>query len=370
MTTFRGIISLCAIVTLTAGPAPGAGAVPESVRKLADPDWNVRIHAALAIGESEFPPREAVPALVKALHDRNLGVRRAASWALARIGTPAAPALIKTLDTRDPVARMYAIDALARLDEDREAAIEKLATLVRDPEYMVGRAAALALRDGSRKSEDALVSVLAEILSSPAGNDTRSRKMAAFARRMMPRGRKPPERAPRRNEDTTAPCPVPSITPETGGPNLETPARLEQRRGVPRRYITPGTGSIRATDWPRFRGPDGTGVSPETGLARSWPKSGPPILWKTEVEPGFGGAAISKGEVFVMDRAHRRKDVLSVLDLGTGKEKWQFSYDARGRLGADGGSRTVPTIHNGHIYIMGPNGRPATPSRTTTTARR
>ncbi len=36
---------------------------------------------------------------------------------------------------------------------------------------------------------------------------------------------------------------------------------------------------VRADDWPQYRGPDRSGVSRETGLLKSWPKDGPPLLW-------------------------------------------------------------------------------------------
>ena len=36
---------------------------------------------------------------------------------------------------------------------------------------------------------------------------------------------------------------------------------------------------VRADDWPQYRGPDRSGVSRETGLLKTWPKDGPPLLW-------------------------------------------------------------------------------------------
>ena len=34
-----------------------------------------------------------------------------------------------------------------------------------------------------------------------------------------------------------------------------------------------------AADWPQWRGPDRNGISPETGLLKTWPKAGPPLAW-------------------------------------------------------------------------------------------
>jgi hypothetical protein len=37
-----------------------------------------------------------------------------------------------------------------------------------------------------------------------------------------------------------------------------------------------------ATDWPQWRGIERNGISPETGLLKSWPADGPPLVWKTQ----------------------------------------------------------------------------------------
>ena len=48
-----------------------------------------------------------------------------------------------------------------------------------------------------------------------------------------------------------------------------------------------------AADWPQWRGPNRDGISSETGLLESWPKGGPPLLWKIQ---GLGeGYAARRG---------------------------------------------------------------------------
>ena len=39
------------------------------------------------------------------------------------------------------------------------------------------------------------------------------------------------------------------------------------------------TGTL-AEDWPQWRGPDRTGISPESGLLQEWPEGGPKLVWK------------------------------------------------------------------------------------------
>src|SRR6185369_9246929 len=80
--------------------------------------------------------------------------------------------------------------------------------------------------------------------------------------------------------------------------------------------------SSRGDEWPQFMGPNGTGFSAEKGLAKAWPAGGAKELWTVPLRPGYGGASIFEGSVYVLDRVDRQKDVLRVLDLATGKEKW------------------------------------------------
>jgi outer membrane protein assembly factor BamB len=108
-------------------------------------------------------------------------------------------------------------------------------------------------------------------------------------------------------------------------------------------------------DWPRLGGPEAAGVSSETGLARVWPTNGPAVLWSTEVGEGFAGPAVSRGQVFLLDRVPSQKDVLRCFDLGTGEELWSVSYEAPGSLPYNG-SRNVPTVDNNYIFIIGPFG--------------
>lgn len=107
-----------------------------------------------------------------------------------------------------------------------------------------------------------------------------------------------------------------------------------------------------AGDWPQFQGPDRNGISPETGLARTWPEAGPKVLWSFPLNEGFAGPAIAGGEVFILDRVGDQQDVLHCLSLTTGEELWKFAYDAPGTVG-HGGSRTAPTVTDKYVFTVG-----------------
>jgi len=122
--------------------------------------------------------------------------------------------------------------------------------------------------------------------------------------------------------------------------------------------------SATAADWPRFLGPQGSGTSPERGLACSWPADGPRVLWKRALAPGYGGAAVRDGCVFILDRPQGAGDVLLCLDLYTGDELWRCPHGGAGTLSFDG-TRSTPSVGPEHVYTIGPYGHVACIDRKT-----
>ena len=110
-----------------------------------------------------------------------------------------------------------------------------------------------------------------------------------------------------------------------------------------------------AEDWPWFLGPNRDATSNETGLMKSWPQSGPEVLWTTELGTGFGGVAVQSGKVYILDRVKGKQDVLRCLFLADGKEQWRFAYDAVGRISYPG-SRSHPAVDEKNVFIIGPFG--------------
>jgi outer membrane protein assembly factor BamB len=107
-----------------------------------------------------------------------------------------------------------------------------------------------------------------------------------------------------------------------------------------------------ADDWPRFLGGSRNATSTETGLLKSFPKTGPKVLWTADLEGGFGGAAVSGDEVFLGDRVEQEKDMLLCLDFKTGKEKWRYESPSEGEPSYPG-SRSVPTVEADAVYFLG-----------------
>jgi len=111
----------------------------------------------------------------------------------------------------------------------------------------------------------------------------------------------------------------------------------------------------KAQDWPQFLGSDRNSISPQKGLLRSWPESGPEVLWSVNIGIGYGGPVAKNGKVYLLDRDDEVADIMRCFDLQTGTELWKFSYDAPGTLPFPG-SRSVPIVDDRHVYSCGPNG--------------
>ena len=47
-----------------------------------------------------------------------------------------------------------------------------------------------------------------------------------------------------------------------------------------------------AADWPQYLGPDRNSTSPEKGLLRSWPESGPEVLWTIDLGWGIEAGGV------------------------------------------------------------------------------
>ncbi len=119
--------------------------------------------------------------------------------------------------------------------------------------------------------------------------------------------------------------------------------------------VTLSVAYVFAADWPQYYGPRRDSTSTEKGLLRTWPKEGPKVLWTVPVGIGYGGPAVSGGKVYLLDRDDKVGDKLRCLDLASGKELWNFAYDALGRFDHPG-SRTTPTVDGDNVYTCGPIG--------------
>jgi outer membrane protein assembly factor BamB len=64
---------------------------------------------------------------------------------------------------------------------------------------------------------------------------------------------------------------------------------------------------------------------------------------------------VKDGKVYLLDRDDKVGDNLRCFDLSTGKELWNFAYDAPGSVSFPG-SRSVPVVDSKNVYTCGPYG--------------
>ncbi|HCY42356.1 MAG TPA: hypothetical protein DHV48_13535 [Prolixibacteraceae bacterium] len=112
---------------------------------------------------------------------------------------------------------------------------------------------------------------------------------------------------------------------------------------------------VSAQDWPQYLGPHRNSISDEKGILRTWPETGPEVLWTVNVGIGYGGPIVKDGKVYLLDRDNKVGDNLRCFELATGKELWNFAYDAPGTVMFPG-SRSVPAIDGNFVYSCGQYG--------------
>jgi outer membrane protein assembly factor BamB len=124
-----------------------------------------------------------------------------------------------------------------------------------------------------------------------------------------------------------------------------------------RTFLLLGAALSLAADWPQHLGPGRDSVSSETGLARSWPKDGPKVLWEKKAGSGWSGAVVA-GERAILFHRLGNQEVVECADAATGKELWKKSYGTRyvDEFNFDDGPRATPLIAGGKVFTLGADG--------------
>lgn len=78
--------------------------------------------------------------------------------------------------------------------------------------------------------------------------------------------------------------------------------------------------ALLAADWPRFRGPNGSGIAADKDVPVKWTDDN--VLWKSEL-PGKGHSSpiVVKGKVFLLSATDKER-LLVCIDAAKGKELW------------------------------------------------
>lgn len=74
--------------------------------------------------------------------------------------------------------------------------------------------------------------------------------------------------------------------------------------------------------WPQWRGPDRSNVSRETGLLKTWPEGGPPLVWSASgIGLGIHSVSVAGGRIYTTGNIDG-SEVLFALDMKTGEKVW------------------------------------------------
>lgn len=105
-------------------------------------------------------------------------------------------------------------------------------------------------------------------------------------------------------------------------------------------------------EWPQWRGPNRDGISKETGLLKTWPTSGPKILWRAPSGEGYSGISVANGRAYTM-YGQGNDELLICLDAATGKEIWRFKMDNQFYNDQGNGPRSTPVVDGNLVFVQG-----------------
>lgn len=122
-------------------------------------------------------------------------------------------------------------------------------------------------------------------------------------------------------------------------------------------FIVLGLSHSFAADWPRFLGPEGTGISEETEWNSDWRKKEPEPLWTEDVGIGCSSVAIAGGLAYTVGHPRRDKEIIWCLDALTGKVQWKHEYehDLEPKF-YSGGPSATPAIDEGRLFALSKDG--------------
>lgn len=109
-------------------------------------------------------------------------------------------------------------------------------------------------------------------------------------------------------------------------------------------------------DWPQFRGPQQNGVSLEKGLLRSWPESGPKVLWKKPIGSGFSTVAVVGDALYTM-AVEGENETAYRLRESDGEVVWRVPLGPVFPEVFGNGPRATPTVEKDVVYMLAAPGR-------------
>ncbi len=110
-------------------------------------------------------------------------------------------------------------------------------------------------------------------------------------------------------------------------------------------------------DWPRWRGPSGTGVTDAPAFDPTLKNGQPKVLWSAQVGRGYGQVTLADGQAYVAGY-DAGKETLFSFEAETGKQRWSRSYPAKqfDNMNA-GGPAATPAVAQGKVFHISRDGK-------------
>jgi outer membrane protein assembly factor BamB len=109
-----------------------------------------------------------------------------------------------------------------------------------------------------------------------------------------------------------------------------------------------------AADWPRWRGPDGTGISAE----KDWKPqalAAAKVKWKSSVGQGYAAVSVAGKSLYTIGH-QGGNDAVVCLDAESGKELWRYSYPCGPGNNGYQGPRATPVVDGDSVYTLSREG--------------
>ena len=119
--------------------------------------------------------------------------------------------------------------------------------------------------------------------------------------------------------------------------------------------------AVHGSDWTKWRGPNGNGISPEKDWNPEALKRGIHVLWETSIGMGHSASVVQGDRLYNMgnrtlisgtDTMHT--DIIWCLDTQSGKEVWRYAYPCRD--GLDPGPGSSPVLDGNRLYTLSREG--------------
>jgi outer membrane protein assembly factor BamB len=127
-------------------------------------------------------------------------------------------------------------------------------------------------------------------------------------------------------------------------------------------FATPTmTAQTPAPSWTQWGGPTRDFMVPSTGLANSWPATGPKRLWTRPLGEGHSSILFENGRLYTQYRplianGRSQEEVVAALDAATGTTIWEHRYPSP-TTGVDfsegAGPHATPLIAGTRLFVVG-----------------